>query len=68
MACVYICDGCGKKEPGRYLSTNPSASWLKPYSWFQRGDKDGIQDACSRECIEKIAARTGKTKTVIPNL
>jgi hypothetical protein len=64
MACEYICDGCGKCEP---VIFNGGIGWRKPTIWFQRTDqKDGPQDACSRECIEKIAAKTGKTDIVLP--
>ena len=61
MACKYICDGCGKEAPAERTH-----NWFKPSSWFQRSDDDGIQDACSRECIQKIAAKTGKTDVVLP--
>lgn len=40
--------------------------FTKPPQWFQRSDKDGIQIACSRECIEEISKRTGKTSVVLP--
>ncbi len=62
MACKYICDGCGKEAPaimGRY-------EFFKPRSWFHRVDEDGIQVACSRECIDRIAEKSGKTSVVIP--
>lgn len=62
MACEYICDGCGKRVSASHNRIN----WFKPSSWYQRADEDGIQDACSRECIEKIAEKTGKTKVVLP--
>lgn len=62
MACKFICDGCGKEAP----SENMPHGHFKPRSWFQRGDKDGTQDACCRECIEKIAAKSGKTGLVLP--
>lgn len=62
MACEYICDGCGK----RVKATHNGLRWLKPPSWFQRSDEDGPQDACSRECIEKIAKESGKTGVVLP--
>jgi len=39
--------------------------YFKPHQWFQRRDQDGIQDACSRECIEKNAGKTGKS-VVLP--
>lgn len=62
MACEFICDGCGKRQQvGRF-----PGGWFKPSSWFERGDEDGAQVACSRECIAKIAAQTGKTGLVIP--
>lgn len=62
MSAKYICDGCGKEEPAVQYPTG----WSKPPSWFQRTDKDGTQDACSRECIKRIAERTGKTSVVLP--
>jgi len=62
MACEYICDGCGKHVE----ASHNGLYWLKPPSWFERSDKDGPQDACCRECIEKIAEQTGKTRVVLP--
>lgn len=62
MACEYICDACGK----RMKASHNRRDWLKPRSWFQRSDKDGPQDACSRECIKKIAEKTGKTNVILP--
>ncbi|MBT9132474.1 MAG: hypothetical protein DDT33_00992 [Firmicutes bacterium] len=62
MACEFICDGCNKKAPGEYNGQD----WFKPRSWYERSDKDGIQTACSRECIKKIAEKTGKTDLVLP--
>lgn len=62
MACEFICDGCGKRAP----AVHNKRDWFKPRSWFQRSDDDGVQDACSRECIDKIAKATGKTRAVIP--
>lgn len=63
MAVEYVCDGCGKREPAIHYGR---AEWHKPHNWFQRGDENGPQDACSRECIEKIAKATGKTGVVLP--
>jgi hypothetical protein len=40
--------------------------WHKPSHWFERSDKDGIQTACCRPCIDKIASKTGKTSVVLP--
>lgn len=62
MACEFICDGCGRRAP----ASRGAVAWFSPNSWFQRGDDDGIQDACSRECVDKIAEKTGKTKVVLP--
>lgn len=65
MACEYVCDGCGKRAPAEWVRRG-GVGWFKPSSWFQRQDDDGIQDACSRECIDKIAEKSGKTKVVLP--
>lgn len=62
MGCEFICDGCGKREPAE---EGAGGNWLKPYSWFQRSDEDGIQVACCRKCIDKIAKKTGKTNVVM---
>lgn len=64
MSCRFICDGCGKEKGAD--TSGGGQSWCKPLSWFQRSDKDGIQDACSRECIDKIAKALGKTGCVLP--
>lgn len=67
MAAEYICDGCGKRAKAQfYKNGDYSHPWHKPHSWFQRVDEDGPQDACSRECIDKIAAKTNKTSVVRP--
>lgn len=58
MTIETICDGCGKRETVK--------EWRKPYVWFERQDHDGVQLACSRQCIEVVAKTTGKTKTVLP--
>ncbi len=62
MACEYICDGCGKRAPAFHNNRD----WFKPRDWFERSDDDGIQTACSRECIEKVAATTNKTGVTLP--
>ena len=62
MSVIYICDGCGKQEPALDM---PHGAF-KPPNWFARGDKDGTQYACSRECIEIVAKKTGKTDLVLP--
>ena len=65
MAVKYICDGCGIERPAKFYKTNPNV-WFKPENWFQRSDEDGIQDACSRTCIDIISSKSGKTTVVIP--
>ena len=62
MPVIFVCDGCGKQAPGFYAGFQ----WHKPPKWYERSDKDGAQLACSRECIEKVAEKTGKTKVVMP--
>lgn len=62
MACEFICDGCGKRERVPHWP----GGWFKPKDWFERSDDDGSQVACSRECIDKIAAATGKTNVILP--
>jgi len=62
MAAEAICDGCEKRAPMEYFN----GSWHKPRSWFERSDKNGPQTACSRECVDKIAAATGKTGVILP--
>lgn len=58
---VFRCDGCGQRAAGHFQN-----HWWKPDSWFQRSDADGAQIACSRECIDKVAERSGKTGLVLP--
>lgn len=65
MGAEIICDGCGKRAAMVYW-TRGAFGWHKPDSWYQRQDEDGPQDACSRECIAKIAEKTKKTGTVLP--
>lgn len=62
MAAEIICDGCGKREP----MESAHGRWFKPSLWFERSDKDGIQSACSRQCIDAIAEKSGKTNVVLP--
>ena len=66
MGCEYICDGCGKRAAGTFYPGNPSIGFQKPHLWFERGDKDGIQEACSRECTKVIAEKTNKTGVILP--
>lgn len=53
------CDGCGK-DSGR----TPREG--KPSAWYERQDRDGVQRACSRACIDTVAKATGKTRSVLP--
>lgn len=64
MAVIYVCDGCGKQEPGEVWP----GGWFKPSEWFQRRDRRDERDyhACSRECIDAIAEKTGSTIVVRP--
>jgi hypothetical protein len=62
MAAEFICDGCGKRAKGNEAGDH----YIKPYDWYQRSDKDGIQLACSRPCIDRIAEKSGKTSVVLP--
>lgn len=63
MSAKMVCDGCGKEAP---MIVGASGDYFKPSSWFTRSDKEGRQDACSRECIDRVAAKTGKTRVVLP--
>ena len=60
---TITCDGCGTETIARISSRGEV---LKPAYWYQRSDEDGIQTACSRDCIRIIGKRTGKTMTVMP--
>jgi hypothetical protein len=62
MAAEAICDGCGKRQRMPY----GMGAYVKPHDWYQRSDDDGIQVACSRRCIDRIAEKTGKTSVVLP--
>lgn len=65
MSAEYICDGCGKQAKDVHYP-NGQTGWHKPNNWYQRQDEDGPRDACSRECIEKFAVKSGKTGVVLP--
>lgn len=62
MPVKFICDGCGKEATGSGMR----GAWYKPDDWYSRCDEDGPQIACSRDCIEIIAAKSGKTSFVLP--
>jgi hypothetical protein len=62
--CEFTCQGCGKKASGVYY--NSGHGWAKPPSWFERSDDDGVQTACSRECIDVVSKKSGKTGVVFP--
>lgn len=63
MAAEIICDGCGKRAPA---VAGADGHWHKPRDWYERSDKEGIQTAWSRACIDTIAAKSGKTNVVLP--
>lgn len=65
MSVEYVCDGCGKRAPGVFYP-HGTPDWHKPEQWFQRQDEDGPQDACCRRCIDVIAAKSGKTRAILP--
>ena len=62
MSATATCDGCGKQEPMFFGTT----CWHKPQNWYQRSDADGPQLACSRACVDKVAAASGKTGAILP--
>lgn len=62
MAAESICDGCGKRQEMIPVRGN----WIKPYDWFERSDQAGIQTACSRDCIDVIDEKNGKTRVILP--
>lgn len=59
------CDGCGKVQPMVFYAQG-DRNFHKPDSWFMRCDEEGAQIACSRQCIDTVAKKTGKTAVVIP--
>lgn len=61
---IWTCDGCGKEAPGIFGAHGCESH--KPTSWYARRDDDGVQVACSRECIDHISAASGKTNLVLP--
>lgn len=61
---IFECDGCGAQGEGEWFGSPPPAH--KPRHWYQRSDADGVQVACSRPCIEKVAEQSGKTAIVNP--
>jgi len=60
--CEYVCDGCGKRQ----VAGQVNGQWVKPRDWYERSDDDGIQTACSRECVDVVAQNSNKTSVVIP--
>lgn len=62
MASKYVCDGCGKERKADFDGLNH----CKPHDWYQRADEEGVQDACSRECIETVSKKSSKTGVVLP--
>jgi hypothetical protein len=85
MAAEWVCDGCGKREPG--IPTQ-GGGWKKPHEWYERnlsvkedgteaagmfgprGPESGtfktILTACSRACIDRVAAKTATHSLVMP--
>lgn len=63
MSAKFFCDGCGKEGAAEI---NRMGDTFKPRHWFQRTDEEGTQHACSRECVDKVAANSGKTRVILP--
>lgn len=65
MAVIFVCDACGKQEPGQ---TNGAGGWSKPGEWFSRTPKGERTElvACSRRCVERLNADRGETTPIIP--
>lgn len=76
MAAVWICDGCGRQQPGSVGRDG----WRKPVEWYEKtvfdkeeagfgqdhGQVKAVLSACSRECIAKAAAKHGVHGVVLP--
>lgn len=70
MSVKYICDGCGKEEPGEH---HPGGVF-KPSDWFSRCIWEGDERrqyprwlfACSRECVEKINEKSDDPMPILP--
>lgn len=78
MSAEWICDGCGKRAEG--VATQ--SGWIRPYEWyerhlsvkddgteaglFSRGTFKTILTACSRCCVETVAAKNGAHSVVLP--
>lgn len=62
MSAFAKCDGCGKTAS----MLEAHGNFIKPSDWFQRSDEEGIQLACSRDCIKEVARKTGKTDAMLP--
>ena len=71
MSNEYICDGCGKRARASIKllngKLNPfiTITYIKPHGWLQRGDRDGIQDACSADCAREVSIRRGRKGVVL---
>lgn len=64
MPAIAICSGCGVREP---MIEGKDGIFHTPTYWYTRADEhEGIQLACSKECIKKIDRNTGKKPVIIP--
>jgi hypothetical protein len=64
MPTEFICDGCGKREKGRFMLF----TWFLPRGWYYpeydwQADYSIAKATCSRECAKKLAEMTGTTDT-----
>lgn len=62
--CTLRCMGCGKEAVGQFYEH--SQAWHKPRDWYQRSDKNGVELACSRKCIDAISSKSGSSPLVLP--
>lgn len=58
MSVIFVCDGCGKREPGYYNGRY----WCKPLKWYSKNinNGDSAVHACDRQCVDKVNAREKK--------
>lgn len=77
MSAEWICDGCGRREPGEI---GLSGNWFKPSRWYEKtvfedegsspfgkvGRAKTTLSACSRACIESASKKAGVHSLVLP--
>lgn len=60
MACIFVCDSCGKQAPGDWYA---DSIWRKPPDWYDRlvGEESDLKHACCYACLVQVAAANGTT-------